>query len=201
MNRRPENLEEAGFSETDTPWVDGLTIGQVLRQTAKRFPTGDGCVFCSLGLRLSWQDLDHEVDKVARGLLALGFQPGDHFGVWATNVPEWVLLQFATARIGVVLVTINPSYRTSEVAYVMHQSELRGLALVDRFKASDYFATLSEVAFRGSLNSVKNSCPTSAKSALTTGRLKYFTLTADKTAIAATAINVNVRLVVFIGKT
>ena len=80
----------------------------------------------------------------AAGLLALGFAPGDHFGVWATNVPEWVLLQFATARIGVVLVNINPAYRTSELKYALRQSDVRGLALVDTFKSSNYFDMLNE---------------------------------------------------------
>ncbi|HVT27186.1 MAG TPA: AMP-binding protein, partial [Lacipirellulaceae bacterium] len=79
-----------------------------------------------------------------RGLLALGFCAGDHFGVWATNVPEWVLLQFATARIGVVLVNINPAYRTSELKYALRQSDVRGLALVDTFKSSNYFEMLKE---------------------------------------------------------
>jgi len=84
------------------------------------------------------------VDVVARGLLALGFKPGDHFGVWATNVPEWVILQFATARIGVVLVTINPAYRAHELSYALRQSDVRGLAIVDRFRSSDYVAILNE---------------------------------------------------------
>ena len=76
--------------------------------------------------------------------MALGFAPGDHFGVWATNVPEWVLLQFATARIGVVLVNINPAYRTGELKYALRQSDVRGLALVDAFKSSNYFDMLNE---------------------------------------------------------
>ena len=125
------------------PWVDGLTIGQVLRETAGRFPDDDAIVFCESGMRRSWGQFDQDVDRVARGLLALGFQHGDHFGVWATNVPEWVLLQFATARIGVVLVTINPAYRSSELSYTLKQADLKGIALIDNFKSTDYVAMLN----------------------------------------------------------
>lgn len=131
--------------EVLSPWVDGLTLGQTLRETARRHPDGDAFVFCNPAARLTWAEFDNEVDVVARSLLALGFEPGDHFGVWATNVPEWVVLQFATARIGVVLVNINPSYRTSELKYALRQSEVRGLALVDTFKSSNFFEMLDEV--------------------------------------------------------
>jgi fatty-acyl-CoA synthase len=126
------------------PWVDGLTIGQVLRETARRFPQSDAYVFCNPPARKTWNEFDAAVDQVCQGLLALGFLPGDHFGVWATNVPEWVLLQFALARIGVVLVNINPAYRTNEVKYAVRQSDLRGLALVDSFKSSNYVAMIND---------------------------------------------------------
>src|SRR3954453_3220826 len=85
------------------------------------------------------------VDCVSRGLLALGLVPGEHFGVWATNVPEWLLLQFAAARIGVVLVNINPAYRASELKYALRQSDVRGLALIDTYKSSNYFDMINEV--------------------------------------------------------
>ncbi len=127
------------------PWVDGLTIGQALTETARRHPQRDALVFCNPAVKMTWGELDAAVDRVARGLLALGFAPGDHFGVWATNVPEWVLLQFATARIGVVLVNINPAYRTGELKYALRQSDVGGLALVDTFKSSSYFDMLNEV--------------------------------------------------------
>ena len=100
--------------EVQTPWIEGRTIGQALRETARRHPDADAFVFTYLERRCTWAELDQQVDTVARGLLALGMRRGDTFGVWATNVPEWVLLQFATARIGVVLVTINPAYQAHE---------------------------------------------------------------------------------------
>jgi fatty-acyl-CoA synthase len=128
----------------DSPWLEQLTIGQVLRETAKRFPEQDAIVFCSQHWRRTWSTFDREVDRLSQALLATGLQRGEHFGVWATNVPEWVLLQFATARIGVVLVTINPSYRPNELAYTLRQSEVRGLALIDHHKSIDYFSSLQQ---------------------------------------------------------
>src|SRR5262249_44344831 len=80
----------------------------------------------------------------ARGLVALGIKRGEHVAIWATNVSQWVILQFATARIGAVLVTINPAYRPFELDYVLRQSDAVALFLVDRFKSSDYFAMLAE---------------------------------------------------------
>ncbi len=127
------------------PWVDGLTIGQALRQTAQRCGTSDALVCPQAGVRMTWTEFDAAVEGIARGLLALGFQKGDHFGVWSTNWPEWVILQFATARIGVVLVTVNPAYRPAELEYALAQSEVRGLALIDGFKKSDFFQMLDEV--------------------------------------------------------
>src|SRR5436309_13170992 len=107
------------MSAPDAPWVDGLTIGQVLRETARRFGDRDALIFHQCGLRSDFDQFDRDVDEVARGLIALGLERGDHFGVWSTNWPEWVLLQFASARAGVVLVTINPSYQASELRYAL----------------------------------------------------------------------------------
>jgi fatty-acyl-CoA synthase len=135
---------ENAKKEHAAPWVEGLTIGQALRESARRHAQSDAIVFCNPPARMTWAEFDTAVDRAARGLLALGFTAGDHFGVWATNVPEWVLLQFATARIGVVLVNINPAYRTGELKYALRQSDIRGLALVDCFKSSNYCEMLDE---------------------------------------------------------
>ena len=132
------------MSDSAVPWVKGWTIGAALHETARRHSDQDAIVVCATGVRCSWADFDRRVDDAARALMALGFQKGDHFGVWAGNCFEWVILQFATARIGVVLVTINPSYRASELKYALAQSEVRGLALSDRFKSADYAAILQE---------------------------------------------------------
>jgi fatty-acyl-CoA synthase len=126
------------------PWVEGLTIPQVLARTAQRLPNHEALVFPQLNRRWTYQQFAAEVDRAACGLLALGITPGQHVAVWATNVPEWVVLQFATARIGAVLVTINPAYRPFELKYVLEQSDSVLLALVPRFKSSDYYAMLNE---------------------------------------------------------
>jgi len=131
--------------ETSPIWIEGLTIGQTLAKTAKKFPDRDALVFPSLDQRWTFAQLMADVDRAARGLLALGIKRGQHVAIWATNVPQWVVLQFATARIGAVLVTINPAYRPFELQYVLKQSDAVALILVDRFKTSDYFAMLAEV--------------------------------------------------------
>ncbi len=123
-------------------WVDQCTIGQALRRTARNWPDQTAAVFTQPAWRCTWSELDRQVDQLARALLGWGFEPGEHFGVWATNVPHWLLLQLATARIGVVLVTINPSYRPAELAFAIAQAELKGLASIDRFKSSDFQASL-----------------------------------------------------------
>src|SRR5947209_3483103 len=131
--------------EVAVPWVEGRTIGQALEATVAAHGAGDALVFPQLGLRLSYRQFLERVDAAARGLLALGIRPREHVAVWATNVPEWVVLQFATARIGAVLVTINPAYRPFELKYVLNQCDAVALFLVDRYKSSDYFAMLREV--------------------------------------------------------
>jgi fatty-acyl-CoA synthase len=129
------------------------TIGSNLRRMAERYPGRDALVVCHQGVRLSYRELDAEVDKVARGLMALGLEQGDRVGIWAPNCAEWVLTQFATARIGAVLVNINPAYRTSELRYVLGQSGCRVLIAAQRFKSSDYVAMVGEV--RPEINSLE----------------------------------------------
>lgn len=128
-----------------TPWVDGLTIPQALAQTVKRHGENDAVVFPQLGVRWTYNEFDRRVYETAKGLLALGIARGDHVALWATNVPEWTLMQLATARIGAVLVNVNPAYRAFELEYVLRQSDAVALFLVDRFKTSDYFAMLGQV--------------------------------------------------------
>jgi len=128
------------------PWVDSLTIGRMLRETAKKTLQADAMVFPQLDLRWSYAELDADVDRTARGLLAMGVEKGDHVAVWSTNWPQWVLLQFATARIGAVMVTINPAYRSGELGYVLKQADITALFLLDQFRGSDYHAMLLETA-------------------------------------------------------
>jgi fatty-acyl-CoA synthase len=128
----------------ELPWVDGLTIGQVLAETSGEFPEREALVFRQDQRRLNYAEFAAEVRDVAKGLLALGIEPGEHVGIWATNLPEWTLLQFGAASIGAVLVTINPAYRSHELRYTLKQSDVVALFLTDRFKSSDYYAILEE---------------------------------------------------------
>jgi fatty-acyl-CoA synthase len=147
MNGAQERELGLGSSNSDDEWphLHHHTIGQMLRETAQKYADQEAVVFVSPSWRRTWKEFDSEVDRVARALLAIGLNHGDHFGVWATNVPQWVLLQFATARIGVVLVTINPSYRPNELAFTLRQSDVKGLALIDTFKSTNYVTSLQQI--------------------------------------------------------
>ena len=132
------------MSTTIDPWVRGLTIGEALRRRASELPDHEALVFPQRGFRATYAEYDTQVDAVALGLLAMGIENGDHVALWATNWPEWVLLHLATARIGAVLVTVNPAYRGHELAYALEQSDARALFMIDGFKTSDYFALVAE---------------------------------------------------------
>ena len=126
------------------PLLD-TTIGTALRLAASRWADGVALVSRHQGLRWTWAELDAVVDRVATGLLHLGVEPGDRVGIWAPNCAEWTLIQFATARIGAILVTINPAYRVSEVEYALNKVGCSVLVTATRFKTSDYLAMLREI--------------------------------------------------------
>ncbi len=123
-----------------------MTIGDLLDRQAERFGDRDALVHVDWDVRYTYRGFRVECDRVARGLMALGINKGDHVGIWATNYPEWVVAQFATAKIGAVLVTVNPAYRTHELEYLLHQSDAVALVLISSFRTSDYVAMLNEVA-------------------------------------------------------
>src|SRR5258706_3745332 len=131
--------------EDVTPWVDGLTIGQVLAETCRRHGSGDALIFPHTGTFRSWHEFGEDVNVAARGLLALGMQRGELVPFGAHNARGWGPLQWAPASIGAVLVNINPAYRPHELKYVLKQSDAVALFLVDKFKSSDYFTMLAEV--------------------------------------------------------
>lgn len=133
------------MSDARPPWVDGITIGRMLRETARRHPERPALAFRQFDYRSTYAAFDRDVDQVAKALLGLGIQKGEHVALWATNWPQWVLLQFATARVGAVLVNINPAYRGHELGYVLRQSDAVALFLIDKFRTSDYFAMLHEL--------------------------------------------------------
>ena len=116
------------------------------------------------GRRWTYAELNAEIDLVARGLMARGVDKGDRVGIWAPNCAEWTIVQYAMAKIGAILVNINPAYRTHELAYVLNQSGVRTLIAATAFKSSDYRRMVERGARRS-----RPSCPTSSSSAPPTG--------------------------------
>jgi fatty-acyl-CoA synthase len=123
----------------------GETIGENLERTVARFPDHLAVVSRHQNRRYTYAEFNAAVDEVARGLLALGLEVGDRVGIWSPNCAEWVLVQYATAKVGVILVNINPAYRTTELAYALNQSGCRILIAAPAFKTSDYAAMIEEV--------------------------------------------------------
>jgi len=127
------------------PPVDGLTIGASLRASAARHPRREALVFPQQEVRLTYAEYDRRVDDVSRSLLSMGIKKGDHLAVWATNRPEWVLLVMAAARLGVVLVTVDPADRPQDLVFALPHSGAKALFLVDRFKNTDYFGMIVDI--------------------------------------------------------
>ena len=123
----------------------GDTIGANLRSTAQRWAEREALIECPTGRRWTYSELDAEVDRFARALLAYGLVKGDRVGIWAPNLAEWVIVQFATARVGVVLTNVNPAYRSSELSYVIQQSGMRLLISAVAHKTSDYRSMCEQV--------------------------------------------------------
>jgi fatty-acyl-CoA synthase len=121
------------------------TIGQNLERTIDRVPDGDALVSCQQDVRLTYTQFGVAVDHLASGLLSAGLRPGDRVGVWSPNRVEWALVQYATAKIGVILVNINPAYRTGELRYALAQSGCRWLFATASFKAADFTAMVASV--------------------------------------------------------
>jgi fatty-acyl-CoA synthase len=122
-----------------------LTVGALLDDIAGKFPDNEALIYVERGLRYTWREFNERCRQVAKGLLRLGVKKGDHLAIWAYNVPEWVTLQFATAKIGAVLVTVNTSYKSAELEYLLRQSDSRVLFMVQGFKDTNYVETLSSV--------------------------------------------------------
>src|SRR5262252_6256774 len=129
----------------------GETIGAAFRRTVEKFPDREALVVRSQGYRATYRALWDAATEVARGLLAMNIARGDRVGVWSPNRFEWVVLQYATARIGAILVNINPAYKASELGYVLNQAGVSVLAMSRGFRHNDYVAMLAEV---------RASCPT-----------------------------------------
>jgi fatty-acyl-CoA synthase len=130
--------------ETDTPLIE-QTIGDNFDDTVLRFPEREALVDVAEGRRWTYAELRDDVDRLARALLAVEVRTGDRVGIWAPNCSEWTLTQLATAKIGAILVNINPAYRSHELHYVLNQSGISTLVSAVSFKSSDYAAMIEEV--------------------------------------------------------
>ena len=136
----------ASYSQgsTDRPLL-AETIGENLDNTAKRFPDRQAIVSVAQKVALTYREFNEEVNKLARAMVAHGFKKGERVGVWSPNTVEWAIIQYATARIGVILVNINPAYRSSELSYVLKQSGCKAIFSITKHKSSDYLSMVDEV--------------------------------------------------------
>ena len=129
-----------------TPALLEETIGDNLARTVASYADREALVECASGRRWTWAELQADVDAVARGLVGAGIRKGDRVGIWGPNSAEWTLVQFATAKVGAILVNVNPAYRTHEFSYVANQSGMRLLVAATSFRTSDYRAMVDETA-------------------------------------------------------
>ena len=125
----------------------GETIGENLERAAARYPGREALVDVAAGRRWTYAEFDAAVNEVALGLLAVGIAKGERVGIWAPNCAEWVLTQYATAKIGAILVNVNPAYRAYELDYVVRQSGMRLMVSAVAHRESDYRAMLAEIGF------------------------------------------------------
>ena len=145
----PDRAPRGGLSHVvgaDQPPLSDRSIGAWLTTTAERWPDATACVFAEQGLRWTWRELFDQSGALAAGLLKLGLRPGDRMGIWSPNRSEWVLAQYATARIGVILVNINPAYRLTELEYALNKVQCQAILSAPAFKTSAYLQMLATLA-------------------------------------------------------
>ncbi len=143
-------MESYAQGETDPALLEE-TIGVNLDRTVAAFPDREALVEFATGRRWTYREFNHDVDLFARGLIAAGIAKGDRIGVWAPNCAEWTITQYAAAKIGAILVNVNPSYRTHEFSFAVNQSGMRMLVAAESFKTSDYRAMIEETVSTGSI--------------------------------------------------
>ncbi|MEP4484237.1 MAG: AMP-binding protein [Halioglobus sp.] len=122
------------------------TIGEVLAQTVAQYPDNEALVVTHQGIRWTYLEFKQQIDRLATGLLKLGIEPGDRVGIWGPNSFEWVMVQYATAQIGAIMVCINPAYRLHELEFALNKVECKALVTADTFKTSEYLAMLENLA-------------------------------------------------------
>src|SRR6266705_2287566 len=153
--------DNLSYWQAETEGIELLetTIGDLLDSHADEIPLQEAVVYScypefggALDIRWSYAEFRERVNAVARGLMALGLQKGEHIAVWAANLPEWILLEFAAAKAGLVLVTVNPVYRAAEVEYVLKQGDVAALFFMSRVRDHDCLATLLSMVTPGAKN-------------------------------------------------
>ncbi|WP_110929717.1 AMP-binding protein [Bacillus massiliglaciei] len=122
-----------------------VTVGQLLKDTAQKYPENEAVVYHDLDLRYTYQEFENVCRQAAKGFMSLDIQKGDHIAIWATNRPEWLITQFSTAKMGGILVTVNTNYQKTELEYLMRQSDSSTLILIDGYKDHSYIDTLYEI--------------------------------------------------------
>lgn len=143
--RHPDGRQSHVAGVTQPPLIEH-TIPALLKQTAARFRDRPAVVFCARKERWTWAEFDRKCDAVADGFLRLGLKKGDRIGIWGPNSPEWLLTMYASARIGLILVNVNPAYRPFELEYALNKSGCRALVLAEQFKTSNYVEMLQGLA-------------------------------------------------------
>ncbi|HKK34052.1 MAG TPA: AMP-binding protein [Desulfomicrobiaceae bacterium] len=125
--------------------VQEKTLGRILDETIAAYPDNEAVVYVDRDFRLTYREFGQVVDQMAKGLMALGVKKGEKVAVWASNIPYWVTLQFATAKIGAILLTVNTNYKTAELEYLLQQSDTENLFLMDTFRDTDYVQTVYDL--------------------------------------------------------
>jgi len=123
-----------------------VTVGKLLEEKANAYPEHEAVVYADRGLRMTYRQFDEYCRLVARSFMKLGIQSGEHIAIWATNTPEWLACQFATGKMGAVLVTVNTNYRTAELEYLLKQSDSTTLLLIEQYRDTSYIDTIYEIA-------------------------------------------------------
>jgi fatty-acyl-CoA synthase len=145
LRRNRVRMRAASYGSVGSAYpLIGATIGDMLEEIAGKYPDNDAVVSCHQNIRWTYREFIDRVNALARGLMALGVEKGDRVGIWAMNHAEWILVQFATAKMGAVMVNINPAYRTYELEYALKQAEVQTLFVQGRFKSSDYVGMVYE---------------------------------------------------------
>ncbi|MBQ9432309.1 MAG: AMP-binding protein [Kiritimatiellae bacterium] len=135
---------------TGVPWNNlpitrEYTLGQLLDQTIARCGPQDAVVYADRGFRLTWYEFGIEVDRLARGLMALGIKRGEKIALWATNVPHWIVLMFAAAKIGAILLPLNTNYKTAEIDFALSQSDTENIFVINGYRDTDYVQILNDL--------------------------------------------------------